>query len=90
MRRRGIAAAGRDEPSASRGSVCRIDPAAPAAHVDHCHETGRVRDVLCLSCNAALGQFKERPDAIRRAAAYVEGIAWKPTLVAPGVCRLPS
>ncbi|MCZ9339930.1 endonuclease VII domain-containing protein, partial [Streptomyces sp. TRM76130] len=61
-----------------------------AEHVDHCHETGRVRGVLCSSRNAALGQFKDRPDAIRRAAAYVEGIAWKPTLVAPGVCRLPS
>ncbi|MER6859244.1 endonuclease domain-containing protein [Streptomyces pilosus] len=58
--------------------------------MDHRHGTGRVRGVLCFSRHAALGQFKDRPDAIRRAAAYVEGIAWKPTLVAPGVCRLPS
>ncbi|MEV0304228.1 endonuclease domain-containing protein [Streptomyces prasinus] len=65
-------------------------PCRPAAHVDHRHRTGRVRGVLCFSCNAVLGQFEDRPDAIRRAAAYVEGIAWKPTLVAPGVCRLPS
>ncbi|MGX1129439.1 hypothetical protein RKD49_001629 [Streptomyces glaucescens] len=70
--------------------VCCICLAAPPEHVDHCHETGRVRGVLCFSCNAALGQFKDRPDAIRRAAAYVEGIAWKPTLVAPGVYQLPS
>ncbi|MFF1360382.1 endonuclease domain-containing protein [Streptomyces sp. NPDC058297] len=58
--------------------------------MDHCHETGRVRGVPCFSCNAALGQLKDRPDAISRAAAYVEGIAWKPTLVAPGVYQLPS
>lgn len=70
--------------------VCCVCLSAPAEHVDHCHETGRVRGVLCFSCNAALGQFKDRPDAIRRAAAYVEGNAWKPTLVAPGVYRLPS
>ncbi|RPF32182.1 recombination endonuclease VII [Streptomyces sp. TLI_185] len=70
--------------------ICCICLAAPAEHVDHCHKTGRVRGVLCFSCNAALGQFKDRPDAIRRAAAYVEGIAWKPTLVAPGVYQLPS
>ncbi|MEV6118216.1 endonuclease domain-containing protein [Streptomyces sp. NPDC052109] len=58
--------------------------------MDHCHETGRVRGVLCFSCNAALGQFKDRPDVTSRAAAYVEGNAWKPTLVAPGVYQLPS
>ncbi len=86
----GLTEAERDRLIAGQGGVCCICLAAPAAHVDHCHETGRVRGVLCFSCNAALGQFKDRPDAIRRAAAYVEGIAWKPTLVAPGVYRLPS
>ncbi|WP_337191919.1 endonuclease VII domain-containing protein [Streptomyces sp. HUCO-GS316] len=86
----GLTEAERDELIASQGGVCCICLSAPAAHVDHCHKTGRVRGVLCFSCNAALGQFKDRPDAIRRAAAYVEGIAWKPTLVAPGVYQLPS
>lgn len=86
----GITEAERDELIASQGGVCCISLSAPAVHVDHCHETGRVRGVLCFSCNAALGQFKDRPDAIRRAAAYVEGNAWKPTLVAPGVYQLPS
>ncbi|MGW3726254.1 endonuclease VII domain-containing protein [Streptomyces sp. NPDC000851] len=89
-RQYGITEVERDELIASQAGVCCICLAAPAAHVDHCHQTGRVRGVLCFSCNAALGQFKDRPDAIRRAAAYVEGIAWKPTLVAPGVYQLPS
>lgn len=75
---------------ASRWGVYRIGTTVPAEHVDHCHEAGRVRGVLCFSCDAALGQLKDRPDAIRRAAAYVEGNAWKPTLVAPGVYQLPS
>ncbi len=86
----GLAPAELDALIAARQGVCCICPIAPAEHVDHCHETGRVRGVLCFSCNAALGQFKGRPDAIRRAAAYVEGNAWKPTLVAPGVYQLPS
>ncbi|MFF4397787.1 endonuclease VII domain-containing protein [Streptomyces sp. NPDC001480] len=89
-RKYGLTEAERDELIASQGGVCCICLAAPPAHVDHCHETGRVRGVLCFSCNAALGQFKDQPDAIRRAAAYVEGNAWKPTLVAPGVYQLPS
>ncbi|MFH8571179.1 endonuclease domain-containing protein [Streptomyces sp. NPDC017993] len=59
-------------------------------HVDHAHETGKVRGVRCFSCNAALDQVKDRPDVVRRAAEYLEGNVWKPTLVAPGVCRRPS
>jgi hypothetical protein len=89
-RKYGLTEAQRDELVVSQGGVCCICLAAVPEHVDHCHETGRVRGVLCFSCNAALGQFKDRPDVIRRAAAYVEGIAWKPTLVAPGVYQLPS
>jgi hypothetical protein len=89
-RQYGITEAERDAIISSQGGVCCICLAASAVHVDHCHETGRVRGVLCFSCNAALGQFKDRPEAIRRAAAYVEGNAWKPTLVAPGVYLLPS
>ncbi len=75
---------------AEQQGVCCICLAAPAAHVDHDHGTGRVRGVLCFSCDAALGQFKDRAEAIRRAAAYLEGNVWKPTLVAPGVYQLPS
>ncbi|MEU5086837.1 endonuclease VII domain-containing protein [Streptomyces sp. NPDC021356] len=89
-RRYGLTEAERDELITCRGGVRCICLSAPPEHVDHCHETGRVRGVLCFSCNAALGQFKDRPDVMRRAAAYVEGNAWKPTLVAPGVYQLPS
>ncbi|MFH7335351.1 endonuclease VII domain-containing protein [Streptomyces sp. KHY 26] len=86
----GLTETERDLRIASRGGVCCVCLAAPPAHVDHSHETGRVRGVLCFSCNAALGQFKDQPEVIRRAAAYVEGNVWKPTLVAPGVYQLPS
>ncbi|MER6144365.1 endonuclease VII domain-containing protein [Streptomyces sparsogenes] len=86
----GMTEAERDALVASQAGVCCICLSAQAAHVDHCHEKGRVRGVLCFSCNAALGQFKDRPDVIRRAATYLEGNAWKPILVAPGVYQLPS
>ncbi|MEU6773978.1 endonuclease VII domain-containing protein [Streptomyces sp. NPDC046759] len=89
-RKYGLTPAELDALVAEQRRLCCLCLAAPAEHVDHCRKTGRVRGVLCFSCNAALGQFKDQPEAIRRAAAYVEGNAWKPTLVAPGVCRLPS
>ncbi|MGZ9930008.1 endonuclease VII domain-containing protein [Streptomyces sp. NC-S4] len=90
VRKYGITEAERDEMIAAQGGVCVICRIAPAEHVDHDHQTGKVRGVLCFSCNAALGQFKDRPDVMRRAAAYVEGNLWNPTLVAQGVYRQPS
>lgn len=39
--------------------------------VDHCHATGKVRGLLCNSCNKALGLFHDNKDALRRAVDYV-------------------
>ncbi|MFE0703366.1 endonuclease domain-containing protein [Streptomyces sp. NPDC058872] len=75
---------------APRASVPRVRPAASAVHVDHCRETGRVRGVLCFNCNSAIGKLGDDPDTLRRAISSLEGNAWKPTLVAPGVYQLPS
>lgn len=40
--------------------------------VDHDHDTGKVRKLLCHNCNRALGLFKDNPELMRKAASYVE------------------
>ena len=40
--------------------------------IDHCHESGGVRGVLCHPCNIALGCMKDDPGRLRAAAEYLE------------------
>ncbi|MGO4748250.1 endonuclease VII domain-containing protein [Streptomyces sp. 2MCAF27] len=89
-RQYGITEAERNEMVASQMGLCVICLKAPAVHVDHCHKTGKVRGVLCFNCNSAIGKLGDDPDIGRRAVAYLEGNAWKPTLVVQGVYQLPS
>lgn len=40
-------------------------------HVDHSHETGQVRGLLCPSCNLAIGMLMDDPKIIKSAWEYV-------------------
>lgn len=39
--------------------------------VDHCHETKRVRGILCHHCNRAIGLLKDNKDNVKRLLNYL-------------------
>lgn len=39
--------------------------------VDHCHNTGKVRGLLCHPCNSGIGMFKDEVDILNKAILYL-------------------
>lgn len=66
----------------SQGGVCAIcEEAEPGKRrdgspkplaVDHDHDTGKVRGLLCGRCNAALGGLRDSPKLVRRLLRYLK------------------
>ena len=54
-------------------AICRREPSPSISlHVDHDHETGRIRGLLCFRCNNSLGDLEDDPVLLRAALRYVE------------------
>lgn len=46
-------------------------------HIDHNHKTGRVRGLLCGTCNPGLGSFRDDPKLLLRAIKYLQQFGMK-------------
>lgn len=61
---------------ASQGGACAIcqttDFGKKGPVVDHCHEFGTVRGILCTPCNMGIGAFRDRPGILRAALKYLD------------------
>jgi hypothetical protein len=75
-RRYGVSLEWRDAKIAEQGNLCKICGLPPGngengLAVDHCHKTGKVRDLLCVRCNTALHKMEADLDWFRKAEAYL-------------------
>jgi len=58
-----------------RCKICgSTDPGHKKKHfsVDHCHETGRVRGLLCANCNLTLGYVKDDVALLKSCIGYLQ------------------
>lgn len=57
-----------------RCAICATDKPSrrdSTFRIDHCHATGKVRGLLCMSCNSALGMFRDSIPALQKAIEYL-------------------
>jgi hypothetical protein len=70
--RYGIGADDFDTLVVQQGGVCAICGREAPEHVDHSHDSGAVRGILCFNCNGGLGQFKDSVESLVNAVAYLQ------------------
>lgn len=66
---------------AAQGDVCPICRIRRPVAVDHDHQTGEIRGILCNGCNTSIGVFREDADIFSRAMDYL-GIEIVPVIKA--------
>lgn len=74
-RKYGITPEEYDELLERQGGTCALCPATQRLCVDHDHDTGRIRGLLCAAHNRSLGTLGDTPGALRRVLGYLEGAA---------------
>ena len=60
----------------NRCAICGTDDPNGKSHrgtwfVDHCHNTGAVRGLLCIRCNSVLGMARDRIEVLEAAITYL-------------------
>lgn len=57
---------------AHKCAICCGNSGVRRLHIDHDHNTGKVRGLLCGKCNRALGYLNDNKELLQKAIAYLE------------------
>jgi hypothetical protein len=81
-RRYGITAVEYDKMFEEQNGVCAIceqpeksyqrDGAPSSLAIDHCHDTGKIRGLLCHHCNRGIGFLQDSAEIVLKAAVYLD------------------
>lgn len=70
-KRYGITSIEYDQMYLKQKGLCLVCELPEKLYVDHCHNTKKVRGLLCNSCNLGLGHLKDNIDNLKRAIKYL-------------------
>ena len=81
LRKHGLTEAAFDQLWAEQNGLCAIcfcgmvkkSHQSDSVNIDHCHESGAVRGLLCSLCNCAIGMMQDDPVVLRSAIEYLAG-----------------
>jgi hypothetical protein len=66
----------RDAMLAMQGGKCKIcgqvEPDRRSWAIDHCHDSGKIRGILCRSCNLALGLVRDDKGVLKAMIEYLD------------------
>lgn len=89
LRKYGITQDGYEQLLASQGGVCVICKSPPSGDrlmpVDHDHDTGAIRGILCHPCNIGLGMFRDNPETLAAAIEYLN--ITSSSMAGPPICH---
>jgi len=71
--RYGITSEQYDEAWRRQGEGCAICGSDRKPRIDHCHETGKFRGILCDTCNRGLGMLGDNLGSLEKAVKYLTG-----------------
>lgn len=76
LRRHGLTQEQHETLLESQGGVCAICksccPSGRSLAIDHCHDTGKVRGLLCMRCNHGIGSLRDSVELLNAAAMYLQ------------------
>lgn len=53
-------------------AICETHLVRARTAVDHCHDSGRVRGLLCKTCNSGIGMLRDSADIVHKALTYLQ------------------
>ena len=53
------------------GKCCICQKVPNELHIDHNHDTGKIRGLLCFNCNTSLGKFEDSEELLMQAILYL-------------------